>query len=423
MVKNPLGSKKDNYVTFEYKLALLFPFKRKRPELIWMEVKVEKDNSKGSQVGGLLQLPSSPLYEFVRPLRDELGSDPEFNPRRLGLEQWESFSRDGRQFSRVFPYQLKNDSTRKGQECLKTLNRGYSCTANSEDEKPPEHNGNQVVMRYEPDTQYARKPEDGWISQYYDVTLADLRIAFDHFTRNNDTFEGNKANDYYVRRSADWVKVVKVSSRYEVEIEGKSLYQEMEVTSDHDVFSTSDGCSIAKHMGFPLRLMRREAAPWQPEQLKEHKIKRHWLSKEHYALLVNTSSQSWDWGTVDLEKWETGIDSPFMVAREDKRHLTPPQFEALVNYIEKHLMARINYFRSKAPGPIKATQTGPTPQHPNAYDRYMIFRHIRPCRGAKVDHFKEFFEQLKQEKMAAGDVSWTDATPPQASKERNSRRK
>jgi hypothetical protein len=56
---------------------------------------------------------------------------------------------------------------------------------------------------------------DDQFYRYGDVTLTNLRVAFDYFSQNYNTFQGDEPNEFYVRQNADWVKVAKLGSHYE----------------------------------------------------------------------------------------------------------------------------------------------------------------------------------------------------------------
>jgi hypothetical protein len=204
---------------FDYKLALLFPFEAEEPELIWVEVQVDIDDPEKDWEGHMLDRSSNPSSEMHEiPLPNEEGIALEFNldkyvPRDTHPESmvvtWEHLFAKNRNLQDFWPF--GENESEVGNQCLEKLNEGYSFTGHCSSRYPPKDHGNQVVMRCERVSDYSRK--EG--KCYHDVTLTDLRLAFNHFSRHNNTFEGAKPNEFYIRQNTDWVKVVKLSSHYE----------------------------------------------------------------------------------------------------------------------------------------------------------------------------------------------------------------
>lgn len=241
-------------IIFDYKLALLFPLKGEQPELIWVEVKVDGNYYNEDWERDLLDRPSSPTWEKHEiPYPSEEHITPEFNldnyaRREVDAGHYEYFSKKSRTFQVFWPSDdsLLERGDEIGNQCLERLNSGYSFTAHHGTIRSEGYNGNQVVMRYEQVED--DRTNDG--KYYHDINLTDFRLAFDHFTRENNTFEGGKPGEFYIRRSMDWVKVVQVSTDDET---CENRYEEMEFTKDHEIFSKFEGiCSVAEHMRFPL---------------------------------------------------------------------------------------------------------------------------------------------------------------------------
>jgi hypothetical protein len=92
-------------------------------------------------------------------------------------------------------------------KCHQILNAGYRQTTQAGDEEGSHiHLGNLVAMYYTQEEQPL--VDDCDVYTYHDVTLGDLRSAFEFFSQDNNTFEGVKLNPYYLRKS-EWAKVVR----------------------------------------------------------------------------------------------------------------------------------------------------------------------------------------------------------------------
>jgi hypothetical protein len=122
-----------------------------------------------------------------------------------------------------------------------------------------------------------------------------------------------------------------------------------------------------------------------------------------------------NWGKVRYipEWWKTGNekDSSLIIAREDKEDLTMQQVEALILYTDS-LMPEIKQLHYERPPTATKNETNvvQVPATIRQARELFISQHM----NSKA--FNKFFEKVKQEKLAAGDLSWADSTPPQPSK-------
>jgi hypothetical protein len=160
------------------------------------------------------------------------------------------------------------------QECIQTSTEGYGSIQYQYDQSTQVRMGNRIFMRYE-----LLDPDSSWCSYFEDITLADLRLAFGHLAQFNDVFEGDEPNPFYLRRGRTWVKAVKISSCYEVEIEAKPIYGQVEIASDHAAFTVETTCPMAKQIGFPLQYISGEHSQWRTRQLEKGQVKNHFLTK------------------------------------------------------------------------------------------------------------------------------------------------
>jgi hypothetical protein len=119
--------------------------------------------------------------------------------------------------------------------------------------------------------------------------------------------------------------------------------------------------------------------------------------------------ESLHWGGRDEGKWETHTDQPFLVARADKEDITAPQVEALHHYYIEDLCHEFGRHRTKEETQHSIYDFGPSDElrQSRSYREKFINEYL-PSRN-----FEDRFEKVKQKKLAEGDLSWNDATPPQ----------
>jgi hypothetical protein len=169
-------------------------------------------------------------------------------------------------------------------KCLQVLNAGYQQTTEAGDEEglsvPPR---NLVVLYCTQDEQ--PQVDDCDIYTYHDITLGDLRSAFAFFPQDNNTFEDEKPNPYYLRKS-EWVKAVKISVRKEMKIGGVKQYRDIEIPQNHFIFSRlGDTSSITRHMRIGLLLVRNGQMDYHGAT-NGHEHAEHRLDYSHWGLNV-----------------------------------------------------------------------------------------------------------------------------------------
>ena len=97
---------------------------------------------------------------------------------------------------------------------------------------------------------------------HQDVSLADLRYAFDHLTRQNYIFDSPKPSPYYIRKEGAWFKAVKITCKGDMKFEGKNKYNEALITRRHPLFRPNAAIhSVSKNLGFPLLVTKVEPDP------------------------------------------------------------------------------------------------------------------------------------------------------------------
>ena len=382
----------------DYLLALLFPYDSDAPQLIWLEIKVADKIPDQYWDGVLHVLPPLSAHavvssnETLRRIRFTL--DPFVLREELPKKRRHNTLRHkDKMYHHFFPFD--KDQAKQGNRCLENLRAGYSYTGSVRSWQPSEKNGDQIVVlesvRWGPENK-----------QYYpSITLSDLRWSFEEISGPKNTLLASKPNPYNLRQSNDWVRAVRVSSLYEVEVEDINEFQEIKVAPDHVIFSEFNNvCPMAHQLGFSL-CIRETSSSQTIGEATENETNEHWLGKGQLALITEMNIKSKHWGGVNCAKWETGQDQSFIVAREDKEGITAQQVESLVQYYQEVLSAEIKKMKkgSKA-------QPGKEVRPNQAARKKFVEDYLMP------EQFCKFFEELKQKKLLEGDKSWANAVPP-----------
>jgi hypothetical protein len=282
----------------------------------------------------------------------------------------------------------------RANQCITSLNAGYEHSAARRGMVPAlRWGGNNIVVRF---TREQIEERYGIVEKdtYQDVTLADLRYALNWFARYNDVFEAEGRNLYVLHDPRSWCKGVKVSGSLEVQQGGKKKYREVEVRSSHPVFMEPQGVShAAKHVGFPLLATRIEASS---EMLQDTKGKTGNDQSEN--LEISFLMMNPDIGTKGAReqnakhsKWDEKVVATILVARQDKKDVTAQQIEALISYSEGALKAKME------DQDLRLSNT----EKERAFKEYLF-----------SNKYSDFFEKMKQAKLAEGDKSWENAVPP-----------
>ncbi len=89
--------------------------------------------------------------------------------------------------------------------------------------------GNLITVRCE--IKELQHPTEGEYSKVYynDITLADIRHAFEFMARNNTIFEAKKPNKYYLPAAGEWMKAVKISCSGDMKFMGEQKYREVAI--------------------------------------------------------------------------------------------------------------------------------------------------------------------------------------------------
>jgi hypothetical protein len=173
---------------------------------------------------------------------------------------------------------------------------------------------------------------------------------------------------------------------------GKKKYRQVEVRRNHPIFQDHDICTISRQMDFPLLVKSETIAPeWRGEIHRGMKFDPCDNRAVRLLMFRADVEDSENWGSVNVFKWDTGIDKTALFVRKDHKDLTPQHVEALVEFCDQKLvLAMIQE------GGLMARK-----------DRERVVRVYM-----KSSKFDNFFDKLKAKKLAAGDSSWTEAVSP-----------
>ena len=220
-----------------HRLALLFPEHSKKPFVFWVSCRLY-----------LAVEGSGPFHEVHTHLTKKclrLAGHIEFEKNGQKLEIWEG-----------------RNCLVESQEnaCIKNLNTGYDFCNRGTAERGYAYAGNVVVMNAvtAPWTSPELPEWKGESKHYQDVTLADLRYAFDYFTCMNNIFESDTPNRNFIRKQDQWQKAVKISCGGDISFLGTAKYREVAIREDYEIFSVHNVSTVSEHMDCTLILKRIE---------------------------------------------------------------------------------------------------------------------------------------------------------------------
>jgi hypothetical protein len=392
------------HIPHKYVAALLFPKKAKYPQLIWLKCFIDHDE------GWLYMVCTEAIMEYAG------------NPRPIyqiqngqEIQTWMTDAFNGKPLNK----------------CVKNLTIGYGTPKDRERKGHPAYwFDNIIVLDSSPTTASLRESEFediGETHEFHDVTLSDLRYAFDFFTKHDRIFESDKENPYYIRHRGQWRKAVKMYCNGDVKYDGKKKYQQVDVKLGHEIFFEHHGISsITKELGFPLRVL---AVPvdegW---RLKWHE--RRLPDKPPYCdpfqhvevfnLMLEVDMHHETYATADA-KWEylTG-SNVFLVMRDNYKDLMANQLEAVISYSAECLKRKLN-----ALNPRESDWFNSAGKEDDEYDSDIEMpRKMKLKRVAFQNEylsglaFDRFFNKLKVAKMeeeskAGGEKTWKFTSSPQ----------
>jgi hypothetical protein len=293
-----------------HKLALLFPERSELPQLIWIETKKYSEKDENGTV----------YYEWMgcsEGLVDHVGKFPS------------AFSIDPR------PHQLQTDGDDlderfQGNQCLFYLARGYA-SRDISTAMSTRHDWNGQIAA----VVYAAEDQDGYVTEYRDVTLNDLRSAIDALSQNMNIFEDDNPNVFVIRDESKWTKAVKVSCEGDIKFLGKEEYRQVEIRKDHPIFSNYDDIStVTQHMGWPLLATKCAYDP-------------AWISHAHKTMDFDPFENRNAWrimfnvnstigiGPWSFRTWKRIRNPTILLARQDQKDVTKYQIQALSAYYSR----------------------------------------------------------------------------------------
>lgn len=392
-----------------YKMAILFPATSDTPQLIWLKVHTQ------SWFDREFEEVEDPKWHFYQnPICDLLNymECPRATPHTRNGRDLDIYMGDGQVWKEPIT------------QSLLTLTAGYGPVKPEGFLSLPGYwAGDLVVVKVTKER--VEHSEDGTTKVevlHGDVNLADFRAAFDYLTRYYNIFESANPNPYYIRQPGRWVKAVKICCSGEMKFEHKNKYTEVSISRHHPLFSHSDAVSgISKHLGFPLLVKRLQSNP-QWKKLMENLPKNSSFDPEENPewlyLVLDVEVESKKWGSW-LGHWDMRVDPTVLVARKDMKDLTIHQVEALVSFSKTVVEWEMDdAARKEAEQGADADDT-----YYSDYEDGDELAHIPSQKVRREfleeyllsDKFEKFFEEFKQEKLAEGDATWSDAIVPSKS--------
>jgi MYND finger len=432
--------KKGDVLPVAYKAAILFPADFEIPQLIWLTVHTSSSFDPDHEKKEVA------WYHYEEYVLADLG-------KFMGLPKGMAHKREGREL-KVY---MGDNAFALGPvtKSLLTLNAGYTNNDHNAISSAP-WAGNLVVVnattrkvrirslyesiedsdddRMDIDDQESdtddldsdSDDEDSESAEYFDreahndVSLTDLRYAFDYLTRENYIFESDKENKFVIRKPDRWFKAVKVHCDGARKFDGKPKYTEVIISRRHPMFMRPSGLSsISKHLGFPLLLKRLQPNPeWETKADKFRRDERRSFGEgENEAtsclmIDVEVTSRHWRWAP---EIWDKGMDYTCLVARKDMKDLTAHQVQVLCSYCKLVVAERMSVITQMiSDGNLDGDQSDiekklddfdahfPSPRT----RRKLIKQYLLS------DKFAKYFEKYKQKKFSKGDATWDNATLP-----------
>ncbi|CZR69914.1 uncharacterized protein PAC_19814 [Phialocephala subalpina] len=380
-----------NVVSTTYKSAILFPENATIPQLIWIKSNIESTYEERFE-----KRPLTPNFHYYETLCSGLSKYMEM-PSAHNDDDVEIWVGDN------------SLAECKANRCFATLNAGYfhgDVGGIFRPTHPILYAGNAIATRSI--TTQHEDPVVGKHEQtlYQDVTLGDLRRAFQFMARKNIIFEADKKNLFFLGDPGQWIDAVKISVSGDMYFDNKPKYRQVSIKSDHDIFTDKDTdvSHISELMGYPLLLRKSEYEDSWIDKVKKGMLLPHpFMNSEPCLLLRNMDVENKDgkWQSIDAEKWDHGMDSPVLVARKDKKDLTRYQVEALVTYVEVFI---VPFFQEHDPDmSTRSTNNSITKNK----------REVVVAKFGSSTLFENFFENFKNMKLAAyrgnTDLSWANA--------------
>ncbi|CZR70273.1 uncharacterized protein PAC_20174 [Phialocephala subalpina] len=352
----------ENNYTTTHKLALLFDKNENSPEFIWIETKITMSDDG--------------TYNLTCDLSEWLGYDGDADG---GSGDGEAFIH-ARHDKKIQVWKASGAIAQN--PGIFTLTEGGWDFGMVDDAYPDRLRGTIIGMGVE------SLKDDTRVTKYRDVTLDDLRVALSCFLEDSYMFDVHKShedgyNPYVILDQPEWFKAVKINNREEY-FSKTNPFQEVMLNRNMRQWH-SDKSAISELMGITL-LVRK--FPLYRDTFKDR------INPEAISLLlnVNTSEDNEFWGRVPFPKYDSGKDPTFLVFRKDKQEITKQQVEALSSYCQVVLCQVL--------------------EEPEEWSWEKEDQEAVLDVYCSAEKFEEYFETFKLEKVAEGDETWVDASPP-----------
>lgn len=364
-----------------YKLAILFPEDSNLPELIWVKcvsVVAQKEGfDEPHRYDSVIQDICRYTYAPAPMSSIKCGN-------RVHI-----YVRNDIGHPKVGPPMVPN-------ECYDFLNYGYtgSDVPGGSAAGPSRYYGNLVAIR----CRFTINPKLNVEERTcHNITLADLRHAYEFLSRDNKVFESDQRNPYYLRAKGEWSRAVKISCSGDMKFMGKKKYRMVDIHSSHPIHhQPAEGAHkipVSWEMGFPLLVQKMNIDPnWLHET---EKVDDPYRSNNLEMQFLNVNISPHDkgfWFTLRHERWALKQHPTILVARQDKSELTTQHIESLALFLGVHVAL--------------------SPYCHDDYDKFgkagieqITFNLLHSCQ------YELFFSELKAERVEGGDESWTNAAP------------
>ncbi|KAE8441955.1 hypothetical protein EG329_004122 [Mollisiaceae sp. DMI_Dod_QoI] len=243
---------------------------------------------------------------------------------------------------------------------------------------------------------------------YQDVTCADLRILASFFrsygagrdaaSRLTMISEVDALNAWFLNirlRNPDMVNAVEISSDGERHYNDKVEFGRVEILKSHPIFEATQPTSISTYIGLPI-LVRKHGNIYLSSKYSN-------LNENSNAVLLNIDAkpESDKWDYTNLRQCDTDVGS-VLVARQDKKDITPEQVEALVNFCRFDICPKMAVEEEF----LHSWHTGPTYAITQQARTKFVKAHLTRAK------FEDFFEKFRDEKLAAGNGAWEHTVSP-----------
>lgn len=304
-----------NATNRNYIQALLLPKDSDTPRLVWVAARQNLNQEGGYIEQQTVHKDITEEYKIAPPVTREV-------------------TRNGRHL-RLFMAENKA-ATLIENTCLRFLSKGYTTS-----DPRMIYCGDIIICAWK-DTFQKMDVITREKTTYIDIDYADLRYILDDYVQYR-AYESSECNDLIRQQEGAWVQAVMLHCDGDVTFNGKEKYQDVYIhkrshticgplsPTTHGQDLLPDVSTISHNMGMTLRLQKMMVDPsWLGKMVASIEQRANTAAK---FLMIDTDIENKKgiWGTL-MAKWNTGIDTTVLVAREDHKNITAKQVEILCRY-------------------------------------------------------------------------------------------